>query len=85
MSMHKHIDHIIYGISGPARPSMMTYNIPYRCGKIRGFSPMKFFAEKFRGALATSVHYLPIAKNSWENFRDKLKNRDSLVQRIFLV
>ena len=39
--------------------------------------------EVFRGALATSVHYLPKAKNSRESFRGKLKNRESLTQRIF--
>ena len=39
---------------------------------ICGFSPMKFFVEILRGALATSV-YLPIAKNSWENFCGTLK------------
>ena len=36
--------------------------------------------------MATSVHYLRIAKNSRENFRSKLKNREnreSLAQRIF--
>ena len=47
------IDHIIYGIiewSGRTK-----YD---RCGKIRGFSPMKFFAQNFRGSLATSVYYL---------------------------
>ena len=40
---------------------------------IRGFSPMKFSRKYFRGALATSVHYLPIAKSSWENFYGKHK------------
>ena len=36
--------------------------------------------------MATSVHYLSIAKTSQENFRSKLKNREnceSLAQRIF--
>ena len=36
--------------------------------------------------MATSVHYLRIAKNSRENFRGKLKNRENreyLAQRIF--
>ena len=45
-----------------------------------------FSRKYFRGALATSVHYLPKAKNSWENFRSKLKNREnheSLAQQIF--
>ena len=28
--------------------------------------------------MATSVHYLPKAKNSWENFHGKLKNYESL-------
>ena len=54
---------------------------------IHGFSPMKFFLRKyFRGALATSVHYLPKAKNSRENFHGKLTNHEnskSLAQRIF--
>ena len=50
---------------------------------IHGFSPMKFLRKYFCGALATSVHYLPIAKNSRENFRSKLKNRKSLAQRLF--
>ena len=33
---------------------------------IRGFSPVKFFAEidYLRGSLATGVYYLPMAKNS---------------------
>ena len=45
-----------------------------------------FLRKYFRGALATSAYYLPIAKNSWENFCGKLKNceyRESLAQRIF--
>ena len=53
---------------------------------IRGFSPMKFSRKYFRGALATSVPYLPKAKNSMENFHGKVKNREnreSLAQRIF--
>ena len=33
--------------------------------------------------MASSVYYLPTAKNSWENFCGKLKNRESLAQRIF--
>ena len=33
--------------------------------------------------MATSVHYLRIAKNSRENFCGKLKNRESLAQWIF--
>ena len=42
------------------------------------------FSQKyFRSALATSVYYLRIAKNSWENIRSTLKNRESLAQRIF--
>ena len=41
---------------------------------IRGFSPMKFSQKYFRGALASSVYYLSIAKNSQENFCGKLKN-----------
>ena len=43
---------------------------------IRGFSPLKFFAEIPSRRMATSVHYLRIAKNSWENFRGKPKNRE---------
>ena len=56
--------------------------IPYRRGKIRCFSPIC-------DALATSVYYLLpiyIAKNSRENFRCTLKNREnseSLAQQIF--
>ena len=53
---------------------------------ICGLSSIKFFAVIFHGALATSVHYLCIAKNSQEYFRGKLKNREnheSLAQRIF--
>ena len=42
---------------------------------ICSFSPMKFLRKYFHGALATSVHYLPIAKNSQENFHSKLKTR----------
>ena len=47
---------------------------------------MIFLWKYFHSALATSVYYLPIAKNSWENFRGTLKNREScksLAQRIF--
>ena len=44
---------------------------------------MKFFVEYFCGALATSVYYLPVAKNSWENFCGTLKNRESSAQQIF--
>ena len=44
---------------------------------IRSFSPMEVFAEILCGALATSVHYLPKAKNSRENFHAKLKNREN--------
>ena len=47
---------------------------------------MKFSWKYFHGALATSTYYLPKAKNSWENFRGKLKNCEnckSLTQRIF--
>ena len=50
---------------------------------ICGFSPMKFFVEILRGALATSVYYLPVAKISQKNFRGKLKNCKSLAQQIF--
>ena len=38
--------------------------------------------------MATSVYYLPIAKNSWENFYGTLKNHESyesLAQQIFPV
>ena len=45
-----------------------------------------FLRKYIRSALATSVHYLPIAKNSRENFHGKLKNcenRERLAQRIF--
>ena len=49
---------------------------------IRDFSPMKFLQKYFRGTLATSVYYLPIAKNSREKFGGTLKNRESLAQRI---
>ena len=47
---------------------------------------MKFSWKYFCGALATSVYYLPIAKNSQENFCGTLKtreNRESLAQQIF--
>ena len=61
-----------------------------RRGKIRWAKSLRFqpyklsFSRKyFRGALASSVNYLPIAENSRENFRGKLKNRESLAQRIF--
>ena len=47
---------------------------------ICSFSPMKFFAEIFHSALATSVYYLPITKNSRENLCGTLKNRKSLAQ-----
>ena len=55
---------------------------------IHGFSPMRFFAEILSQciALATSVYYLPIAKNSQENFCSNLNNRENhecLVQQIF--
>ena len=50
---------------------------------ICGFSPIKFSRKYFRGALATSVHYLPIAKNSQENFRGKLKNRESFLFTVY--
>ena len=53
------------------------------------FHPYEVFLWKyFHGALVTSVYYLPIAKNSWENFCGKLKNHEnheSLAQRIFPV
>ena len=50
---------------------------------ICGFSPMNISWKYFRGALTTSVYYLPIAKNSRENFHGTLKNLESLAQRIF--
>ena len=53
-------------------------------GKIRWakhsrFQPYEVFrGNTFRGAVATSVrYYLRIAKNSRENFRGKLKNREN--------
>ena len=49
---------------------------------IRGFSPMKFFAEILSRC---SVHYLPKAKNSRENFRGKLENREKLAHESFPV
>ena len=62
-----------------------------RRGKIRWakqlwFQPyeIRSFSRKyFRTALATSVYYLPTAKNSWENFCGTHKNYESLDQRIF--
>ena len=55
-------------------------------GKIR-WAKQSWFQpyEVFRGALATSVYCLPMAKNSQENFCGTLKNRKSLVQRIFPI
>ena len=50
---------------------------------IHCFSAMKFLRKYFCGALATSVHYLPIVKNSQENFCNTLKNHknhESLAQ-----
>ena len=44
---------------------------------------LSFLWKYFHGALATSVYYLPIAKNLWENFHSKLENYESLAQRIF--
>ena len=35
---------------------------------------LSYSRKYFRGVSATSVYYLPIAKNSQENFRGKLKN-----------
>ena len=69
----------------------LSLTLNRKCGKIsglniRGFSPIKFLRKYFRGALATSVYYLPIAKNSQKNFRGTLKNhknRKSLAQQIF--
>ena len=62
-------------------------------GKIRWakhswFQPYKVFCGNtyFRGTLATSIYYLPIAKYSRENFHGTLKNREnreSLAHRIF--
>ena len=58
---------------------------------IRSFSSMKVFLEILSLCIghtrATSVHYLPIAKNLQENFCGKLKNREnreSLAQKIFI-
>ena len=42
-----------------------------------------FLRKYFHSALATSAYYLPIAKNSWENFHSKLENGKSLAQQIF--
>ena len=65
-----------------SRDSEYTVDVERFAGlNIRGFSAMK--RKYFRGALTTSVYYLPIAKNSRENFRGKLKNRENLAQRIF--
>ena len=45
------------------------------------------FSQKyFHGALASSVYYLPVVKNSRENFCGKLKNcknGENLAQRVF--
>ena len=72
--------------------SNKTVTIPnkayHRRGKIcwakhSWFQPYEDFCQ---GALATSVHYLPIVTNSWENFHGKVKNcenHESLAQRIF--
>ena len=38
---------------------------------------MKFSWEYFHGTMASSVHYLTIAKYSLENFRSTLKNREN--------
>ena len=46
---------------------------------------MKFFIEILLQCIATSVYYLPIAKNSQENFRGTLKNHKNLAQQIFPV
>ena len=53
----------------------------------RAFLLGSFSRKYIHGALATSVYYLAtyIAKNSWENFRGTLKNRESLAHRIFPV
>ena len=51
----------------------------YRNGERFAVSALWSFSRKyFRGAVATSVHYFRIAKNSRENFRGKLKNRECL-------
>ena len=53
---------------------------------IRGSSPMKFLRKYFYSTLATSVHYIRIAKNSWENFHGELidrENNESLASQIF--
>ena len=44
---------------------------------------MKYSREYFRGALASGIDYLTIAKYSQENFRGILENRKSLAQHIF--
>ena len=76
---------MLIGISPNFLP--ITINVERFAGlNIHGFNPMKFFAEIISCALATSVYYLPIVKNSRENFHGTLKNcenRESLAQRIF--
>ena len=47
-------------------------------------SPMKFFTEILSWCIGHyNVYFLPVAKNSQENFHGKLKNRESLAQQIF--
>ena len=65
--------------SNQLKPYSHWQEIYCRRGKIRWdkhlqFQPYEVFLRKyFRGALATSVHYLPKTKNSRENFRGKFK------------
>ena len=57
---------------------MYTTNVERFAGlNILGFSPMKVLWEYFCSALASSVYYLTIAKNSWENFCGTVKNREN--------
>ena len=64
-----------------------TINVEKFAGlNIRGFSPMKVLQKYFCGILPTIVYFIPIAKNSLENFHSTLKNRknrECLAQRIF--
>ena len=48
-----------------------------RWAKHQRFQPYEIFAEHFHGALTTSIHYLPICKNSRQNFCSKLKNHEN--------
>ena len=54
---------------------------------IHSFSPMKFFAEILSQCISHQClyYYLPIAKNSQENFCGTLKNRKNLPSESFPV